>query len=145
MDDSVPSDFLVADSKLGAAIREKFQLKCISNPNVQELMRCIRSQIDSLLGELPKKEISAMTLGLAHSLSRYKLKFSEDKIDTMVIQAICLLDDLEKELNNYVMRCREWYGWHFPELGTFFKKAQVKYSGGQISNNFCHFLVYFLR
>ena len=30
---------------------------------------------------------------------------------------IGLLDDLDKELNNYVMRCREWYGWHFPELG----------------------------
>jgi nucleolar protein 58 len=28
-----------------------------------------------------------------------------------------LLDDLDKELNNYVMRCREWYGWHFPEMG----------------------------
>merc|ERR1711994_10891 len=23
----------------------------------------------------------------------------------------------DKELNNYIMRCREWYGWHFPELG----------------------------
>ena len=28
-----------------------------------------------------------------------------------------LLDDLDKELNNYMMRAREWYGWHFPELG----------------------------
>lgn len=27
-----------------------------------------------------------------------------------------LLDDLEKEINNYMMRLREWYGWHFPEL-----------------------------
>ena len=27
------------------------------------------------------------------------------------------MDDLDKELNNYIMRCREWYGWHFPELG----------------------------
>jgi nucleolar protein 58 len=26
------------------------------------------------------------------------------------------LDDLDKELNNYIMRCKEWYGWHFPEL-----------------------------
>lgn len=58
-----------------------------------------------------------MSLGLAHSLSRYKLKFSPDKVDTMIVQAISLLDDLDKELNNYVMRCREWYGWHFPELG----------------------------
>ncbi len=29
---------------------------------------------------------------------------------------LALLDDLDKELNNYIMRCREWYGWHFPEL-----------------------------
>ena len=45
------------------------------------------------------------------------MKFSPDKVDTMIVQAISLLDDLDKELNNYVMRCREWYGWHFPELG----------------------------
>lgn len=51
------------------------------------------------------------------SLSRYKLKFSPDKVDTMIVQAISLLDDLDKELNNYIMRAREWYGWHFPELG----------------------------
>ena len=56
-------------------------------------------------------------LGLAHSLSRYKLKFSPDKVDTMIVQAVSLLDDIDKELNNYNMRCREWYGWHFPELG----------------------------
>ena len=92
-------------------------MSCVSNTAIQELMRCIRSQMDSLLTGLPKKEITAMALGLAHSLSRYKLKFSPDKIDTMIIQAVCLLDDLDKELNNYVMHCREWYGWHFPELG----------------------------
>merc|ERR1712139_88400 len=28
-----------------------------------------------------------------------------------------LLDDLDKELNNFAMRLREWYGWHFPEMG----------------------------
>lgn len=35
----------------------------------------------------------------------------------MIVQSVSLLDDLDKELNNYMMRCREWYGWHFPELG----------------------------
>ena len=57
-----------------------------------------------------------MSLGLSHSLSRHKLKFSPDKVDTMIIQAISLLDDLDKELNTYAMRVREWYGWHFPEV-----------------------------
>merc|ERR1712166_158647 len=35
----------------------------------------------------------------------------------MVIQAVGLIDDLDKELNNLAMRLREWYGWHFPECG----------------------------
>ena len=34
----------------------------------------------------------------------------------MIVQAIGLLDDLDKELNTYSMRVREWYGWHFPEM-----------------------------
>merc|ERR1719189_1562363 len=79
-------------------------------------MRCIRSQISGLISGLPDKEMAGMALGLAHSLSRYKLKFSPDKVDTMIVQAISLLDDLDKELNNMMMRMREWYGWHFPEM-----------------------------
>jgi len=38
--------------------------------------------------------------------SRFKLKFSPDKVDTMVIQAIALLDDLDKEINIYSMRVK---------------------------------------
>lgn len=117
VDKDVQDQLLVADAKLGNAIKDKLNLQCVSNTAVQELMRCIRAQCESLLAGLPKKEMTAMALGLAHSLSRYKLKFSPDKIDTMIIQAVSLLDDLDKELNNYIMRCREWYGWHFPELG----------------------------
>ncbi|XP_015234376.1 PREDICTED: nucleolar protein 58 isoform X3 [Cyprinodon variegatus] len=107
----------ISDAKLGGVIKEKLDLSCVHSPAVAELMRCIRSQMEGLISGLPPREFSAMSLGLAHSLSRYKLKFSPDKVDTMIVQAISLLDDLDKELNNYIMRCREWYGWHFPELG----------------------------
>lgn len=106
----------VADAKLGNVIKEKLEIACVHDSKVGELMRCIRSQASGLISGLPDKEMTAMELGLAHSLSRYKLKFSPDKIDTMIVQAVNLLDDLDKELNNYIMRCREWYGWHFPEL-----------------------------
>ncbi|CAH8570033.1 unnamed protein product [Heterobilharzia americana] len=57
-----------------------------------------------------------MRLGLAHSLDRYKLKCNPDKIDTMIVQAVGLMDELDKEINNYIMRAKEMYGWHFPEL-----------------------------
>merc|ERR1711892_1535887 len=97
--DEVQAQLAVADSKLGGIIRDSIGLECIHSPAIHE------------------SERSAMALGLAHSLSRYKLKFSPDKVDTTIVQAISLLDDLDKELNNYTMRVREWYGWHFPEMG----------------------------
>lgn len=61
-------------------------------------------------------QLKQMQLGLAHTVSRYKLSFTTDKVDTMIIQAVSLLEDLDKELNNYAMRLKEWYSWHFPEL-----------------------------
>ncbi|KAG7251722.1 hypothetical protein CRUP_032598, partial [Coryphaenoides rupestris] len=107
----------MVEGKIGKSLKkDKLNLSCIHSPAVAELMRGIRNQMEGLITGLQPREISAMSLGLAHSLSRYKLKFSPDKVDTMIVQAISLLDDLDKELNNYIMRCREWYGWHFPEL-----------------------------
>ncbi|KAL5701417.1 Ribosomal RNA processing protein 1 A [Ranunculus cassubicifolius] len=106
----------VADTKLGNAIKEKLQIDCVHSPAVMELMRGVRSQLAELISGLGGQDLAPMSLGLSHSLSRYKLKFSPDKVDTMIIQAIGLLDDLDKELNTYAMRVREWYGWHFPEL-----------------------------
>lgn len=38
------------------------------------------------------------------------------KVDTMIVQAIGLLDELDKEINTYAMRVKEWFGWHFPEM-----------------------------
>ncbi|ONK67530.1 uncharacterized protein A4U43_C05F1000 [Asparagus officinalis] len=106
----------VADSRLGNAIKEKLKIDCLHNNAVMELMRGVRSQLTELISGLGVQDLAPMSLGLSHSLSRFKLKFSPDKVDTMIIQAIGLLDDLDKELNTYAMRVREWYGWHFPEL-----------------------------
>ncbi|XP_028556174.1 probable nucleolar protein 5-2 [Dendrobium catenatum] len=106
----------VGDSKLGNAIKEKLKIDCVHNNAVMELMRGLRSQLTELISGLGVQDLAPMSLGLSHSLSRYKLKFSPDKVDTMIIQAIGLLDELDKELNTYAMRVREWYGWHFPEL-----------------------------
>jgi nucleolar protein 56 len=34
----------------------------------------------------------------------------------MIIQAIALIDQLDKNINTFAMRVREWYGYHFPEM-----------------------------
>ncbi|CAD6567809.1 MAG: Nucleolar protein 58 [Alectoria sarmentosa] len=109
----------VADPKLATAINKlpQLSLNLISDSSTQDLYRAIRNHLPSLIPGLLPQDISTMSLGLSHSLSRHKLKFSPDKVDTMIVQAIALLDDLDKELNTYAMRVKEWYGWHFPEMG----------------------------
>ena len=107
----------IADTKMGQVIKDKLNIQCVNDDSSNEILRGIRNQLQSLVGEVSPEEHRAYNLGLAHSLSRYKLKFSPDKVDTMIVQAINLLDELDKEVNIYAMRVREWYGWHFPEMG----------------------------
>ncbi|KAI5864398.1 nucleolar protein nop5 [Durotheca rogersii] len=108
----------VADPKLGTAINLLPQLNItpVSDSSTNELFRAIRTYLPELFPDLDNNYLGNMALALSHSISRHKLKFSPDKVDVMIVQAIKLLDDLDKELNNYAMRVKEWYGWHFPEL-----------------------------
>ena len=112
----IEEELMVADKKLAKTIQEKMGINCQTGERANELFRCIRFQMQSLLTGLEDQELKQMQLGLAHSVSRYKLSFTTEKVDTMIIQAVSLLEDLDKELNNYAMRLREWYSWHFPEL-----------------------------
>ena len=52
-------------------------------------------------GDLEKAQ-----LGLGHSYSRAKVKFNVNRVDNMVIQAIFLLDTLDKDINSFSMRVR---------------------------------------
>lgn len=117
--DEKKASLAVADPKLASAINKlpQMSLKLVSDSSTADLYRAIRNHLPSLIPGLLPQDISTMSLGLSHSLSRHKLKFSPDKVDTMIVQAIALLDDLDKELNIYAMRVKEWYGWHFPEMG----------------------------
>ncbi|KAJ4712544.1 Nucleolar protein 56-like [Melia azedarach] len=66
--------------------------------------------------DLKPGDLEKAQLGLGHSYSRAKVKFNVNRVDNMVIQAIFLLDTLDKDINSFSMRVREWYSWHFPEL-----------------------------
>ncbi|KAI1354248.1 Nop domain-containing protein [Xylaria sp. FL0043] len=108
----------VADPKLGAAINvlPELQITPVSDSSTNDLFRAVKTYLPELFPELEPDYLNNMALALSHSISRHKIKFSPDKVDVMIVQAIKLLDDLDKELNNYAMRVKEWYGWHFPEM-----------------------------
>ncbi|KAG5509160.1 hypothetical protein JKF63_06169 [Porcisia hertigi] len=117
LEKEVSEELAVADAKLAKAIKETLAIPCVFGEDTLPTFRALKENIDSLLQDVSAEQLNQTALGLAHNLNRYKLKFSPDKVDMMVVQAVSLLEDLDKEINKYAMRAREWYGWHFPELG----------------------------
>ena len=116
--DSISYHIPLTLSSKGNAISKLpgLDIQLVADSSTNDIYRAIREHLTTLIPGLMPSDMSTMSLGLSHSLARHKLKFSPDKIDTMIVQAIGLLDDLDKELNTYAMRVKEWYGWHFPEL-----------------------------
>jgi nucleolar protein 56 len=89
---------------------------CVANDLIAELLRGVRCHAGRLVKGLEDADAAKASLGLAHAYSRAKVKFNVNRVDNMIIQAIALADTLDKDVNTFAMRCREWYGWHFPEM-----------------------------
>ncbi|KAL7854071.1 hypothetical protein AOLI_G00209150 [Acnodon oligacanthus] len=106
----------VADGKIGAALQEELGLSIQTGGVVAEILRGVRLHFHSLVKGLTAQAASKAQLGLGHSYSRAKVKFNVNRADNMIIQSIALLDQLDKDINTFSMRVREWYGYHFPEL-----------------------------
>ncbi|KAI9892650.1 MAG: snoRNP complex protein nop56 [Vezdaea aestivalis] len=110
----------VAEKNLAGSIKEIFPgIKCETSDTseiVQDLLRGLRQHSPKLLKQLQDGDMERAQLGLGHAYSRGRVKFSVQKNDNHIIQAIATVDHLDKSVNTYSMRVREWYSWHFPEL-----------------------------
>lgn len=106
------------DPKLKSAVSEALagSVAIVADERVDDLLRGVRVHFEKFVQALKPGDLVKSQLGLAHSYSRSKVKFNVHKSDNMIIQSIALLDQLDKDINTFAMRMREWYSWHFPEL-----------------------------
>jgi nucleolar protein 56 len=98
----------VAEPKLGNVLAETQSWKVKSNDMILELLRGIRLHFHRFVKALKATDIQQAQLGLSHSYSRSKVKFNVHRVDNMIIQSSALLDQLDKDLNTFSMRVREW-------------------------------------
>jgi nucleolar protein 56 len=111
----------VIDPALGTAINNGLGYSVRSDDTVREVIRGCRLHLESYVKGLQSSASVKAQLGLGHSYSRSKVKFNPARSDNMIIQSIALLDQLDKDINTFAMRVREWYSWHFPELKDIVK------------------------
>jgi nucleolar protein 56 len=71
-------------------------------------------------------------------LTRRKLRRAAEKRDLLAVQAIRAIDDIDRTINLYVARLREWYSLHFPELDELVREhldyARIIHELGHRSN-----------
>ncbi|KAI2616763.1 Nop domain-containing protein [Hypoxylon sp. NC1633] len=110
----------VADKNLAGSIKAELAgVECETGDTsevVADLLRGIRLHSSKLLKGLQDGDVERAQLGLGHAYSRGKVKFNVHKNDNHIIRAIATLDNLDKGINLFSQKVREWYGWHFPEL-----------------------------
>lgn len=119
----------IADRNLASSVKSSFpKVDCETGDTsevVQDMLRGIRLHATKLLKQLQEGDLERAQLGLGHAYSRGKVKFSVQKNDNHIIQAIATLDHLDKAINTFSMRVREWYSWHFPELIKIVSENQL--------------------
>jgi len=106
----------VSAHALGGVIQDALGISCVCNESTAELLRGLRAHLHRFVPALRPGDLERAQLGLAHSYSRSKVKFDVNRADKHIIQSIAILDTLDKDINTFAMRVREWYSWHFPEL-----------------------------
>jgi len=99
------SSLAVADKALGLSLKESGMegMQIVNDSKTAELFRGIRCYMDELMDSdsngVSAEDLRAMQLGLSHSLSRYKLKFSADKVDTSKYIASTVYYSRECDMN----------------------------------------------
>merc|ERR1712232_723907 len=104
----------VYDAELGKELSAQFSIT--HGQTVRELLRGCRTHFHRLVKDLNELDLEKARLGLGHAFSRNRMQLDPNRQDKPIINTIALLDNLDKNINTFAMRVREWYAWHFPEL-----------------------------
>jgi len=70
-------------------------------------------------------ELHDWTHSVSMELTKLKVRKAAEKRDMLVVQAIQTVDDLDRTVNLFMGRIREWYGLHFPELDRLIEKHET--------------------
>jgi nucleolar protein 56 len=127
----------VSDKKLASAINETLEIQTTTSAVINELIRGFRTHFLQFLKseEIEGVDLDQSKLGLAHLFSRSKISLDVNRNDKPIIQSISLIELLDKDINTFSMRVKEWYSWHYPELARIVSDNNVFVKLAQLVGN----------
>lgn len=115
----------ICDPRLGQEIFSETGITASYNETTVELMRGIRTHFAKIIKKINESDVKRAQLGLGHSYSRHRCAADVNRQDKPIIQTIALIDQLDKDINTFCMRLKEWFAWHFPEMTKVVNDNQI--------------------
>ncbi len=120
--------FVFESSEMARNVREKLNVEVdVERPSeAGELLRGNLEKFAVDLGFVKRADqFHEWVHKVSMELAKMRVTRAVEKRDLLVVQAIQTIDDLDKTLNLFMGRVREWYGLHFPELNRLIDKHET--------------------
>ena len=120
--------FVFEEAEIAQKVREKMGIN-VEVVKPSEAGDLLRGNLDKFAVEVgfvkEPGEIREWLHRVSMELTKMRVKRAGEKRDLVAAQAIQTVDDLDKTLNLFMGRVREWYGLHFPELDRLVEKHET--------------------
>jgi len=120
--------FVFENAEIARNAHEKLKIAVeVQRPSeAGELLRASLEKFAIKLGFVKEgDELRNWTHKVSVELTKMRVRKAAEKRDLVVAQAIQTIDDIDKTVNIFMGRIREWYGLHFPELDRLVEKHET--------------------
>ncbi|RLE83942.1 MAG: C/D box methylation guide ribonucleoprotein complex aNOP56 subunit, partial [Thermoprotei archaeon] len=119
-------ELVVEDESLATNCRNVLGNKEVKVELGNKVAKTFRANLASYVLKLglDKEEYRSLLYRVSLALTRRKVRRAAEKRDLFIAQAINALDDIDKTINLFSSRIREWYGLHFPELNELLEEHE---------------------
>jgi len=120
--------FVFENAEIARNAHEKLKIALeVAKPS--EAGEMLRRNLEKFAVKLKFVREGAELRDLMHEVSmeltKIRVRKAVEKRDLVVAQAIQTIDDIDKTVNLFMGRIREWYGLHFPELDRLVEKHET--------------------
>jgi len=120
--------FVFESAEVARNAHEKLKIAVeVAKPS--EAGELVRGSLEKFAVKLKFVKEGAELRDLMHEVSmeltKMRVRKAAEKRDLVVAQAIQTMDDVDKTVNLFMGRIREWYGLHFPELDRLVEKHET--------------------
>src|SRR5208337_4964462 len=119
--------FVFENANLAEEVQRKMNVTVeVAKPTEAEVLRSRMNEVALESGfAKDEQDLSLWNRNVSLELAKLRIKGASEKRDLIIAQGIQTLDDLDRTVNLFMGRLREWYGVYFPELDRLIEKHET--------------------